>query len=122
METIINRKTLETKWGIIDYSYSVPDENYPTGLLLFLGSIIHKKYRRDGKFKEMVSDLFKMMPIGTLIQVALANKKLVPMFERIGFKKIYKIEYWVTASNTLNLGGYLTKEMLDQVMCQIDIR
>ncbi|MDD5648838.1 MAG: hypothetical protein PHF86_00210 [Candidatus Nanoarchaeia archaeon] len=116
MKTLIDRKTFETEWGRIDYSYSIPDKNYPTGLLLFLGSVIYKKYRRKGRFKEMVKNLFQIFPQETLIQVALANKKLVPMFERIGFKKVTKIEYWVAASNTVNLEGYLTKEMIGQVM------
>lgn len=112
----IIRKTFQTEWGIIDYFYSDPCKKYPTGLLLFLGSIIYKEYRGNGKFKEMVKNLFQMFPEKTLIQVALANKKLVPMFKRIGFKETDKIEYWGIAYNTVNLEGYLTKEMLGQVM------
>ena len=49
METLIDRKTLETEWGMIDYSYSPPDNKYSSGLLLFLGSYIKKEFRRPWK-------------------------------------------------------------------------
>ena len=94
----------KTEFGFIDFDVIV-NENYPDGLLLFMGSYIEKKYRGQGKFKQMVLDLFSQMPRGTRVQVALANHKLVNMFKKLGFKEVDSIEYWGKPDNTITLEG-----------------
>jgi hypothetical protein len=46
-----------------------------------MGSYVNVKYRGQGKFKELVNNLFSKFPANTLVQVPLSNKKLVPMLE-----------------------------------------
>jgi hypothetical protein len=94
----------KTEFGFINYDYIV-NEKYPHGLLLFMGSYIYKEYRSQGKFKEMVEDLFSQMSKGTEVHLAISNKKLVPMFEKMGFEKTGDIEYWGSPGNTTNLKG-----------------
>ena len=96
----------KTEFGFINYNYIV-NEKYPHGLLLFMGSYIYKEFRQQGKFKEMVNELFSQMPKGTEIQVAIANKNLVPMFKKMGFEEIKNVEYWGNPSNTINLKGII---------------
>ncbi len=96
----------KTEFGFINYDYIV-NEKYPHGLLLFMGSYIYKEYRRQGKFKNMVFDLFLKMPKGTEVQVALANWDLTMMFIKLGFKKVDEIEYWGNTGNTNKLKGFI---------------
>ena len=111
----LNTRILETEYGSINYSYSLPNENYPTGLLLFMGSYVKKEFRGCGRFKDMVKTLFLSHPEKTLIQVALANKNLVKLFERIGFKRVKWVEHWGLASNTTKLDGILTIDMINKI-------
>jgi predicted GNAT family N-acyltransferase len=97
-------KILETQWGVINYNY-YKDEKYPNGLLIFMGSYIPRKFRGQGKFKEMVNELFSQFQKGTEVQLAIANKHLIHMFEEMGFEKTEDIEYWGSPSNTINLKG-----------------
>jgi len=104
----IERKTFDTEFGFIDYHYSIEPE-YPNGILIFLGSLVYKKYRGKGAFKKMVLDLFSKFPSGTEVQVSLATHYLVNFFEKMGFKRVKSIEYWGSPSNTINLKGVIQK-------------
>jgi hypothetical protein len=94
----------KTEFGFIHFDY-IMNEKYPNGLLLFMGSYVDKKYRRQGKFKEMVLGLFIQMPKGTEIQIALSNWDLVMMFKKLGFWEVDSIEYWGKPKNTITLQG-----------------
>jgi hypothetical protein len=104
----------ETEYGNIDYIYVLNDK-YPDGLLILNGSIVYREYRGTGKFKEMLRMLLSKFPEGTTIQGAVITKKLTSMFERIGFKKVDKIEYWGQVANCTFIQGILTKEMIDLI-------
>jgi hypothetical protein len=51
--------------------------------------------------------LFYKMPKGTEVQVALSNKNLIPMFEKMVFERIKNVEYWENFSNTTNFKGII---------------
>jgi hypothetical protein len=112
MEVI--RKTLSSEYGMIDYHYS-KNESYPNGILIFLGSLINKSERGKGRFKNMVRELFSTMPEGTLVHVGLANKKIIHMFERLGFKRVDWIEYWGKTTNTVKMEGYIYKDITNDI-------
>lgn len=99
----MKREKLINEYGCIDYHYFPISEQYPTGLLLFMGSYVSTVHRRKGKFTELVNTLFSMFPVNTKIQVALQNKNLVPMFKRMGFVEVDCIEYWGACSNAIKL-------------------
>lgn len=100
----IEKNTFSTKFGFIDYHYSVEPE-YPNGILIFLGSLTYKEYRGMGVFKKMVLDLFDKFPPGTEVHVSLATHYLASFFERMGFQRVKSIEYWGSPDNTINLKG-----------------
>jgi hypothetical protein len=106
-------KIFETDFGTINYDY-VKSEKYPQGLLLFMGSYVKKEFRRQGKFKEMLKILFSKFPENTLVQVPLSNKKLVPLFNRLGFKKVKSIEYWGEI-DIIEMEGILSSEMIKKI-------
>jgi ribosomal protein S18 acetylase RimI-like enzyme len=106
-------KILETDFGAINYDYII-SEKYPRGLLLFMGSYVKKEFRGQGKFKEMLKILFSKFPENTLIQVPLSNKKLVSLFDRLGFKKVKSIEYWGEI-NVIEMEGILSSEMIKKI-------
>ena len=96
----------KTEFGFINFDVIV-NKKYPHGLLLFMGSYIYKEFRRQGKFKEMVFDLFLQMPKGTEVQVATTNWDIAMMFIKLGFKKVDEIEYWGNTVNTTKLKGFI---------------
>jgi hypothetical protein len=110
----MKKKRLESEYGFIDYSYEV-NEKYPEGILLFMGSYINKESRGQGKFKEMVKDLFIKFPVNTLIQVATINKHLISFFIRLGFKIVDTIEHWGNASNAVKLERPLDKNLIKNI-------
>ena len=81
---MIERQLYITNFGNIEYTYV-------DNLLILHGTIVYKEWRRQGKFKQMLKELFLEFPDGTIVQTA-TNKKLVPMFERLEFKKVKEIE------------------------------
>lgn len=95
----IKRERLEREWGFIDYHYSI-NEEYPNGILVFMGSFVYQEHRGKHLFSGMVKDLFEMFPEGTEVQVPVSNKKLNGFFESLGFKKTDKIEYWGSPQNS----------------------
>lgn len=99
-------REFKTDWGFINYSY-IQNEKYPNGLLLFMGSYIHKNHRGKGRFQEMVKMLFCKFPEGTEVQVPISNSVLISMFEKMGFKKTGPIEHWGELKNAVNLKGYI---------------
>jgi len=86
-------KRLETPYGWIDYHYEI-SEKYPKGLLILMGGYINMAERGHGRYTEILSDLFNMMPMDTIVQASVAHQGLIPMFKRLGFKKVKRIEYW----------------------------
>ena len=111
----INRETIETKVGNIDYHYSITKE-YPEGILIFLGSYVNKEERGKGHWRMMVKELFNMFPEGTRVQAAAKNKHLQKFFTRIGFQPVKRIEHWGMPDNTKNFEGYINKEMLEKLL------
>jgi len=108
---MIKRETIECGFGSIDYNYSISEE-YPEGLLIFLGSLVKKEERGKGYWRIMVKDLFSMFPEGTRVQAAAKNKHLQKFFTRIGFQPVKRIEHWGMPDNTKNFEGFISKELL----------
>jgi hypothetical protein len=107
-------RELKTKWGNIDYSY-IESETYPNGLLVLNGTIVNKEWRGKGKFKEMLKLLFAQYPIGTELHAAVISKKLVPLFERMKFVKVKRIEIWGECANTTKLKGFIYKDINNDI-------
>jgi len=105
----LQKSRFETIYGYIDHGYLV-SKTYPEGLLVFMGSYIYKEFRGEGKFKDMVKELFKKYSYGTIVQVPVENKHLLQMFKRLGFEKVKKIEYWGELGNSILMQGIITKE------------
>jgi len=110
----LESSVFETTYGNIDYIYSKTSK-YSSGLLILNGSIVYRKYRGTGKFKEMLRLLLSEFPKGTVIQAAVITKKLTLMFKRIGFKEVNKIEYWGSPANCTLIQGILTQQMIDLI-------
>ena len=102
----------ESEYGDIDYGYLKKSVEYPNGLIVLHGSIVHKKWRGQGKFKEMLKMLFNEYPEETVVQAATISKKLTSMFKRIGFKEVDKIEYWGAPANCTTLQGKINRDIL----------
>ena len=101
------RKTFKKVYGFIDYHYSI-NEEYPHGILIFLGSYIKKEFREKGLFKPLVSELFNMFPKGTEVHLAVCNLHLINFFKSFGFKETNEpVEFWGICENTINLKGFL---------------
>jgi hypothetical protein len=109
----MERKILQNEFGFINYSYIEPNVKHSTGLLLFMGSYINKKFRGQGKFKELVKNLFNKFSDNTKVQVPLSNKSLVPFFKRLEFYNVESIEYWNNPSNAVILEGKINKKLLE---------
>ena len=112
---IFNKLSYETIFGIIEYCYFEKEENYPNGLFIFMGSYIFKEHRGTGHFKEMLKYLLTQFPDNTIIQVPVENKFLLPMFKRLGFEEVDRIEYWGKLSNTKMMQASLNKSKLDLI-------
>jgi len=110
---IFEKRSYTTLFGVIEYCYFEKLDDYPNGLLVEMGSLIETKYRGQGHYKEMMRHLLSLFPEGTVFQIPICNKRIVPMFERIGMKRVDKIEFWGSPSNCVLLEGILGKEDLD---------
>jgi hypothetical protein len=97
---MFERQIYSTDFGFIDYSY----EN---NLLILHGAFVDKEFRNHGIFKEMLKGLFYSFPEGTKVQTAVKNKNLIPMFEKLRFKRVKKIEYWGSPSNCVLFEGVI---------------
>ena len=103
---------VQSEYGWLDYYYAVTDE-YPNGVVVDLGGFIYKEYRGKGKMKELLKDLLSDLPLGTTVQMAVQNRKLIPMFKRLGFKKVKRIEYW--GENSHAMEATLTQDLIDSL-------
>jgi hypothetical protein len=103
---------LETPYGYIEYHYEVSPE-HPEGILVDLGGYVYKEYRGQGKLKEMLRTLFSSVPEGTTAQMAVANRHLIPMFKRLGFKPVQRLEYWGEVSHAMQ--ATITKKLIDSI-------
>lgn len=101
----MQKTRLSNPFGYIDYSYRKPDLDYPNGLLVFMGSYVEKKYRGQGKFKDLVKTLFSLFPNGTEVHLGISNPIIVNMFTKNGFRQVGFIEYWGSTTNTIKLKG-----------------
>ena len=101
---------LKTKYGFIEYSYIEL-----LNIVVFRGSYIEYEYRNNGHFKEMVKELFKQFPIGTKVQVAIANELIVDFFKRLDFYPIDKVIYWGAPENCVLLEGVITESTFDKI-------
>lgn len=111
----LQKSRLESPFGYIDYGYSKKSKKYLNGILVFMGSYIYKEFRGQGKFKEMVKLVLSEFTEGTIVQVPVENKKLVPMFERMNFKRVKKIEYWGELKNSILMQGIITKDTINLI-------
>jgi len=100
---------LETSSGWIDYHYEI-SEKYPNGLLLLMGGYVNKTERGKGRYTEMLYALFNLFPIGSIVQAAVAHRGLVPMFERLGFKRVKRVEYWGESDFTVQMEGKIIEK------------
>ena len=92
LETVedITRINLEDK-GYIEYR--IKDD------LLIWDCYTYKKYRGQGVFKILLDELNKRYP-DKVFCAAVANKKLIPYLEQIGYKKTMdELPYWGRPSN-----------------------
>ena len=103
---------VQSEYGWLDYYYAVTDE-YPNGVVVDLGGFIYKEYRGKGKMKELLKDLLSDLPLGTTVQMAVQNRKLIPMFKRLGFKKVKRIVYW--GENSHAMEATLTQDLIDSL-------
>jgi len=103
---------LESKYGWLEYYYEVSDE-FPNGVVVDLGGYVHKEYRGQGKLKEMLKELLSSVPEGTTVQMAVANRHLMHMFTRLGFKKVKRLVYWGQVSHAME--AIVTKELIDSI-------
>ena len=110
MEKIKN--TIKTDFGWVNYYYEISNE-YPDGVVTGAGSFIHKEYRGQGKFKEMLKELLSKVPTGTIVQIPVGNRKLIPLFKRLGFIKVKRIAYWGQIANAYE--AIVTQELIDSV-------
>ena len=97
----MNVSRLETPYGFLDYQYLINTE-HPDGLLILMGGYINKEERGRGRYTEMLLSLFKLFPIGTIVQATIAHKGLIPLFRRLGFAKVEKITVIFTSFEMLN--------------------
>ena len=104
------RGKIESQYGWLDYYYEVSDE-YPNGVVVDLGGFVHIKYRGQGKMKNMLKELLSSVPLGTTVQMAVSNHKLIPMFKRLGFKKVKRIIYW--GENSHAMETVITQQLID---------
>jgi GNAT superfamily N-acetyltransferase len=111
-KTVSKKDKIETEYGWIDYYYEVSDE-YPNGVVVDLGGYVHKEYRGQGKLKEMLKELLSSVPEGTTVHMAVANRKLLPMFRRLGFKQVKRIAYWGEVSHAME--AIVTPELIDNI-------
>lgn len=102
----------ESEFGWFDYYYEISDE-YPSGVVVGLGAYVHKEFRGQGKYKEMLKELLTSVPLGTLAQFAVANKHLVVMFKKLGFTNVKKVAYWGEAQHTME--AIITPELIDSI-------
>jgi hypothetical protein len=102
----------ESKYGWFDYYYEISDE-YPSGVVVGLGAYVYKEYRGQGKYKEMLKELLTSVPLGTIVQFAVANKHLVVMFKKLGFKKVKRVAYWGEAQHTME--AVITPKLIDSI-------
>lgn len=111
------REKYSCLFGEIQYCYFPPTVgDYPfQGLLIFMGSMVYKEYRGQGHFKEMVKYLLNEFPEGIKVQAPVSNKILIPMFERLGFKEVERIEYWEKLANSVMMEAMLDKDKLDLI-------
>jgi len=103
---------IESKYGWLDYYYEVSDD-YPNGVVVDLGGFVYMKYRGQGKLKEMLKELLSSVPLGTTVQMAVQNRKLISMFKRLGFKKVKHIIYW--GENSHAMETIVTKELINSI-------
>lgn len=77
---------------------------YEDGVLTFMGSFVDNKYRGQGIFDKMLNSLLSKQPKGTIVQVPLTKKFLVPYFQKFGFEIIDEpIRYWGYPDNSVNV-------------------
>lgn len=108
-------KSYTTIFGSIDYCYFPKLDDYPNGLLVFMGSYIEKKYRGQGHYKEMVKTLLTMFPENTVVHVPIENKRILNMFLRMNFKQVDKIEIWGSPANCKVLSGINNQHNIDNL-------
>ena len=114
---IINRQTFPNEpFGNINYHYSKKEEGYPNGIIIFMGSYIKPKYRGEGRFKAMLYEFLNSFSEKTTVQVPISNKKIINLFERIGFEKVDKIEYWGIPDNCRNYRWTIDKSQLKNIL------
>ncbi len=104
---------ITTKFGYINYRYYDNCDEYPNGLIVDLGAYVYKKYRKQGKLKEILKILFLRYPEGTKVQMAVKNKKLISMFKRMNFDIVKSIEYWGELQGTTLMQSIITKNIIN---------
>jgi hypothetical protein len=111
-EQTAKKGRLESKYGFIDYYYEVSDK-WPNGVIVDLGGFVYKEYRNQGRLKEMLKELLSSVPEGTVVQMAVTSRKLIPMFKRLGFKKVKRLVYWGEVSHAME--SVVTKELINAI-------
>jgi hypothetical protein len=108
-------QSYDTIFGSIDYCYFPKLDDYPNGLLVFMGSYIEKKYRGEGHYKEMVRALLSNFPENTIVHIPIENKHIMNMFLRMNFKIVDKIEFWGKPANCKVMAGILNSDNINNL-------
>lgn len=85
-----------------NYSSSQTEKKYPNGLFVDGGAFTMKDFRNKKLLTILLYETFLSIPDDICLQFAVQNRKLIPFYDRLGFKKVQKIDYWGKVSNTKN--------------------
>jgi hypothetical protein len=110
---MLEKRHYESDLGFIDYGYDI--DYKPNGLLVFMGSYVYKINRGGGAYKKILRDFLEYFPEGTLIQIPIENKFLIPLFTRMGLEKVNQIEFWGELSGSVLMQGVLTKNTIKSI-------
>ena len=111
----IESKSYETLFGSIDYCYFPKLDDYPNGLLVFMGSLIYMKYRGLGHYKEMVKALLLGFPEGTVVHIPIENRRILNMYLRMNFEVVDKIEFWGSPVNCKVMSGIINSNNINNL-------
>lgn len=112
---IFESKSYKTIFGSIDYCYFQKLDDYPDGLLVFMGSFIEMKYRGEGHYKEMVRTLLASFPENTVVHIPIENKNILKMYLRMNFEIVNKIEFWGSPANCKVMAGIINSDNINNL-------
>lgn len=93
------RKKMRDNEGRCEIRYRIYSDN----VIEFMGSYTDPKHRGQGLFTELLNKFLDKYK-GYVIYVPISNKKIIPMFLRLGFEETDEpLRYWGKLNNSLNV-------------------